>query len=170
MDTSKPAPSEIVERFRFNSRFRKPGESIAAFIAELRALAEFCNFGDMLEAMLRDRIVCGINDDSIQRRLLSESKLDYAKAVETALNMETAAQTLKNEATHLSAGGDSPAQPQVNRTGATPSKSGQSAPTCYRCGIRGRAESNCWVDKNIVCHYCQKKGTCSGLARARTKA
>ena len=70
--------------------------------------------------MLRDRIVCGINDDSIQRRLLSESKLDYAKAVETALNMETAAQsmkTLKNEATDLSAGGDSPVQPQVNRTG-----------------------------------------------------
>ena len=63
----KPAPSEIVERFRFNSRVRKPGESIAAFIVELRALAEFCNFGDTLEAMLRDRIVCGINDDSIQR-------------------------------------------------------------------------------------------------------
>ena len=132
VDTSKhfkPAPSEIVKRFRFNSRVRKPGESLAAFIAEVRALAEFCNFGDTLEAMLRDRIVCGINDDSIQRRLLSESKLDYAKAVETALNMETAAQsmkTLKNEATDLLAGGDSPAQPQVNRTGTTPSKSGKS--------------------------------------------
>ena len=169
VDTSKhfkPAPSEIVECFRFNSRVRKPGESIAAFIAELRALAEFCNFGDTLEAMLRDRIVCGINGDSIQRRLLSESKLDYAKAMETALNMETAAQsmkTLKNEAGDLSAGGDSPAQPQVNRMGTTPSKSGQSVPTCYRCGICGHAVSKCRVDKNIICHYCQKKGTCSGL-------
>ena len=78
----KPAPSEIVERFRFNSRARNPGESIAAYVAELRALAEFSNFGDTLETMLRDRIVCGINDDLIQRRLLSEPKLDYAKAVE----------------------------------------------------------------------------------------
>ena len=41
----KPAPSEIVERFKFHSRSRLPGESVAAFVAELRALAEFCNFG-----------------------------------------------------------------------------------------------------------------------------
>ena len=175
VDTSKhfkPAPSEIVECFRFNSRVRKPGESIAAFIAELRALAEFCNFGDTLEAMLRDRIVCGINGDSIQRRLLSESKLDYAKAMETALNMETAAQsmkTLKNEAGDLSAGGDSPAQPQVNRMGTTPSKSGQSVPTCYRCGICGHAVSKCRVDKNIICHYCQKKGHMQRACKSKSK-
>ena len=48
-------------------------------------------------------------------------------------------------------------QPQVNRTGATPSKSGQSVPTCYRCGIRGHTVSKCRVDKNIICHYCQKR-------------
>ena len=46
--------------------------------------------------MLRDRIVCGINDDVIQKRLLAEPKLDYAKAVETALNMETAAQSVRD--------------------------------------------------------------------------
>ena len=126
----KPAPSEIVERFCFNSRVRRSGESVAAFIAELRALAEFCNFGDTLEAMLRDRILCGINDDSIQRRLLSEPKLDYAKAVETALNMETAAQsmrTLKNKTEGST--GDTPAPPQVNKTSAA-HKPGKSVPTC----------------------------------------
>lgn len=53
----KPAPSEIVERFRFNSRIRRPSESVAAFVAELWALDAFWNFGDTLEAMLRDRIV-----------------------------------------------------------------------------------------------------------------
>ena len=42
----KPAPSEIVKRFHFNSRIRKPGKSVAAFIAELRTLAEFCKFGE----------------------------------------------------------------------------------------------------------------------------
>jgi hypothetical protein len=39
-----PTPSEIVQRFKFNSRVSQPGESIAMFIAELRALAKFCNF------------------------------------------------------------------------------------------------------------------------------
>ena len=45
--------------------------------------------------MLRDRIVCGINDDVIQKRLLGESTLDYAKAVEIAMAMETAEQSMK---------------------------------------------------------------------------
>ena len=30
-----PAPSEIVERFRFHTRFCKPGESVTAFVSEL---------------------------------------------------------------------------------------------------------------------------------------
>ena len=54
-----PPPSEIVQRFRFNSRVRKQGETVAAYIAELRALSKYCNYGDTLDSMLRDRLVCG---------------------------------------------------------------------------------------------------------------
>ena len=32
---------------------------MVTYLAELRSLAEFCNFGQTPEAMLRDRIVCG---------------------------------------------------------------------------------------------------------------
>ena len=40
-----PAPSEIVERFKFHTRFRKPGESVTAFVSELHSLAKSsCNF------------------------------------------------------------------------------------------------------------------------------
>ena len=67
----KPTPSQIVPRFRFHSRFRKPSESVATFVTELRALSEYCNYGTTLEDMLRDCLVCGINNDIIQRRLLS---------------------------------------------------------------------------------------------------
>ena len=65
-------PSEIVQRFKFNNRFRTEGESVADFVAALRNLAEHCEHGDILETMLRDRIVCGIRDEKIQRRLLVE--------------------------------------------------------------------------------------------------
>ena len=51
-----PPPSEVIQRYRFNSRSRNDGESIAAYVADLRRLAEFCNFGTTLEKMLRDRI------------------------------------------------------------------------------------------------------------------
>ena len=85
-----PKPSEIVQRFKFDSRIRQPGESISAYVAELRRLAQDCDYGSTLERMLRDRLVCGINDDRIQRRLLSETDLTFESAYKIALAAETA--------------------------------------------------------------------------------
>ena len=45
---------------------------MAKFVSELRLLAEFCNYEATFDDMLRDRLVCGIHDDHIQRRLLAE--------------------------------------------------------------------------------------------------
>ena len=44
--------------------------------------------------MLCDRLVCGINDDAIQRRLLSEQNLTFDKALTTAQGLEAAAKNL----------------------------------------------------------------------------
>ncbi|KAJ8041485.1 hypothetical protein HOLleu_12313 [Holothuria leucospilota] len=85
-----PTPSEIVQRCKFNSRFRKQGESVSSYVAELRALAEYCNYGITLNDMLRDRLVCGINNDRIQRNLLSKSSLTFETALEIAIGLETA--------------------------------------------------------------------------------
>ena len=48
---------------------------MSTFVAELRALAEFCNFGDSLDDMIRDRIVCGIMNGKIQQKLLAEKPI-----------------------------------------------------------------------------------------------
>ena len=50
------SPSEIVERFCFNSQVRKQEETVADYIAKSRALSKYCNYGDMLELMFQDRI------------------------------------------------------------------------------------------------------------------
>ena len=42
----QPQPSEIVQRFRFNTRVRQPQETIATYVTQLKRLAESCNFGD----------------------------------------------------------------------------------------------------------------------------
>ncbi len=85
--------SVIVERFNFHSKVRQQGQSVASFIAELRRLTEHCGFGPVLDDMMRDRLVCGTNDDRIQRHLLMEAddKLMLEKAVELATSMATAA-------------------------------------------------------------------------------
>ena len=53
-----PPPSEIVQCYKFNSRLRQDGESVAVYVSELRAIAQYCNFGDTLEVMLRHRLNC----------------------------------------------------------------------------------------------------------------
>ena len=59
-DHFSPKQSEIVQRSKFYSRLRKPGENISSYVAELRALAEHCNFSETLNVMILDRLVCGI--------------------------------------------------------------------------------------------------------------
>ncbi len=45
------------------------------FVVRLRQLTEHCSYRTALEEMLRDRIVGGINDECLQRRLLAEPEL-----------------------------------------------------------------------------------------------
>lgn len=53
-DHFAPQPSRIVRRNQFYRRDQQSGESISLFVAELRRLAEHCEFGANLEEMLCD--------------------------------------------------------------------------------------------------------------------
>uniref|UniRef100_A0A8C2FFT4 Gypsy retrotransposon integrase-like protein 1 n=2 Tax=Cyprinus carpio TaxID=7962 RepID=A0A8C2FFT4_CYPCA len=143
-----PKPSVIVQRFKFHSHFRKSGDSIAKFVAELRQLSEHCEFGAVLEDMLRDRLVCGINDDVIQRRLLGEATLSFTKAMEIAQGMESAALHAKDIQK-----ANSSAQSDVFQV--TKAAKGK-AVECYRCG--GAHFATSCKFKEAVCHNCGKKG------------
>ena len=90
-----PKPSLAVQRFKFFSRSRHAGESVAAFVAELKRLSEHCAFGDALQDMLRDRLVCGIHDQRTQRRLLAETDLTLQKAFDVAQAIESADSQVK---------------------------------------------------------------------------
>ena len=95
-----PKPVVTVQRFKFNSRTRQSDETMATFVAALRHLAIHCEFSNSLNDMLRDRLICGINDARIQRRLLAEANVDFQRALEIAQAMETAdrdAQHLQNQ-------------------------------------------------------------------------
>ena len=80
----------IAERFQFHKRSQLEGESISSFLASLKKLSEYCEFGTNLNDSLRDRFVCGLSNELIQKRLLSEADLSLSKASEIALAMETA--------------------------------------------------------------------------------
>ena len=84
---------------------------------------QYCEFGDTLNDMLRDRLVCGVNNEQLQRRLLSEPQLTFKKALEISQTFEAATRDAKD----LQDGPRSMA-PVQNIT----RKSGQSL--CYHCG------------------------------------
>ena len=48
--------NEIYERYQFNKRDQESGESVDSYVAALRTLAKTCNYGSLLDSLIRDRI------------------------------------------------------------------------------------------------------------------
>ena len=85
-----PQPLVIGERCRFYQRSQKSCETIADFVADLCRLSLQCEFGDFLDQALRDRFVCGVKSEALQRRLLTEADLTIKRAQDIAQHMESA--------------------------------------------------------------------------------
>ncbi len=182
-----PRPSMIVQRFKFNSRVKQTGESVADFVAELRRLSEHCQYGAVLDDMLRDRLVCGVNDSRIQRRLLGEEDgLTFKRAMDIATGMELAeknvadlqqgatqsvADSFKQGATlptvhKLQSGRQQWARGQSSGQTRNTTAQGANQSECFRCGGYHDATTCRW--KGATCHRCKKKGhlarRCQGRA------
>ena len=139
---------------------------MSTYVAELRALAEFCNFGETLELMLRDRLVCGINDETTQRLLLAESRLTYKEALEIATSQETASKNVQAlrglHSVHSHMGTSSLIEPvHMLKSGkqpvTLPAQKSKDFATCHRCGRGGHKASQCKFLK-AKCHSCGKIG------------
>ena len=90
-DHRNPKRNPIAERFLFNFRNRKPDKNISNYMAELRCLLQYCKYGDSLEDMLHDRLVCGVNHERTQQQLPSEGVLlALQKALDITLSLESA--------------------------------------------------------------------------------
>ena len=156
-DHYHPRPSIIVLRYTFNSRSRKEGESIAMYVAELKKLSTECEYGDSLNEMIRDRLVCGVNDRRIQRRLLAEPDLTFKKAMEIAQAMEAADKNVQ-EIQGCAAQGQ---YVHALRKGCDKP---QYAKECRHCGKRNHAEKDCRL-KEAECFKCKKKGHIAAVCK-----
>ena len=153
----EPKGTVIAERFHFRKRDQAMGESMADFDAALRKLAIHCNFADTLEDTLRDRFVCGLCSEAMQRRLLLEKGLSYRKAMDVALAMEAAereTKALKPASTiHKFASQDSRRKERSS---------------CYRCGRSNHGPADCRF-READCRNCGKKGHIVPVCRSRRR-
>ena len=119
--------------------------------------------------MIRDRVVCGI-DAAIQKRLLAEPKLTYAKAVEIAQSIETAAQSMRELRVKPEGAAQQISDVPLNRVDETSHESGIN---CYCCGNPGHMVAKCKMSRNIVCHKCGKtrhiQKVCKSKKRGKTE-
>ena len=79
----------------FNNRMQQDGETIDAYANELRSLASTCEFGQLQDDLIRDRIVCGLKDNATRRKLLQESKLKLTKCIDICRATESTTAQLK---------------------------------------------------------------------------
>ena len=101
--------------------------------------------------MIRGRLVCGVNNNSIQKCLLTEGdKLLLTKAISIAQSYKTA----EKDATELLPQGAN-SQP-VYRVQPAPT-TGAPSKKCYRCAKAGHWQSACHFKKER-CHSCNKVG------------
>ena len=166
-----PVPSEIVERCKFNSRFRKESESVGEFVASLRALAEHCNYGQTLDEMIRDRLVCGIRHDRIQRVLLAEKKLTLNKAIEFAQSVEMAEKNVADlqsaQASHDRGATNKVYHKQKFKGPPQNETNPQYQRLCGRCGSQPHTNGPCPALK-FNCHKCGMKGHFAKVCRKKT--
>ncbi|XP_037273492.2 uncharacterized protein LOC119165415 [Rhipicephalus microplus] len=158
-----PKPSTIGERAKFYRRAQHEGESLPEYVAELRKLSQSCQFGANLDEALRDRFVCGLLREDVQRVLFTEDdKLTFPRAVERALAMEAArknvaeTRVVESVATQLHK-----MEGECNYDPAdlyeAQAISGKQRLACYRCGSPSHTHSVC-PHVNNTCYKCGKKG------------
>ena len=140
-----PKPITIAERWKFYQRSQNNGEALKDYIAELRRLSRYCEFGGFLDEAIRDKFVCGLLNSSIRKRLLTEENLNLERATNLALSLE--ASKHENKLMDNNEG--------VNKVNFDKRR-------CYRCSDDTHLADSCRY-KTFICRNCNLKGH---LARA----
>ena len=84
------ARNVIYERLVFNQRNQKEGERIDNYVSELKRLSLTCDFGDLRDSLIRDRIVGGVLSDELRGELLKKPDLTLQKAHDYCRTFEAA--------------------------------------------------------------------------------
>ena len=107
---------------------------------------------------LRDRLVWGVKDTYIQKKLLAERELTLATAIQIAQGSETAEKNLREMGSESHKEGVHYVQKQTPKPIKTNSK-------CYRCGKTSHSGNDCPY-KDFVCRGCHKVGHLQKMCRA----
>ena len=107
--------------------------------------------------MLRDHLVCGINDQVIRRKMLTEKKLTLKLALEIAESTQAAAEI------YIEMSAVKVKEEPVNKVNDRTDKR-----TYYRCGTPGHLADKC-RHKDTFCRSCNKRRHLARACRSKSK-
>ena len=96
-----PKRNFIHEHAIFNERIQESGENVETYIRSLYELASRCNFGEMKEMCIRDRLVVGLQDKTLSTELQMKHDLTLETAVQLARNSEQVKQQISLQSQHV---------------------------------------------------------------------
>ena len=80
-----PVKNVIMDRHAFNTTDQKQHESIQSYVSTLKVMAKKCDLGTLHDELIRDRLVCGFQSDTVHAQLLKEKKLTLNSAFEICM-------------------------------------------------------------------------------------
>ncbi|KAL5250031.1 hypothetical protein ACHWQZ_G015941 [Mnemiopsis leidyi] len=152
----EPAPAKTLQRYLF-SKCDQKNLSIQDYVSELRTIANTCEFtANEFESRICDQFVAGVVNQTLKKKLLSETNLTLALAVEKAVNEEKSAREA-----NLMGGSDafrtnkvSSSKPSTPSTSKQRGNSANKPVVCKKCLLRGHDTAKC----KTKCFYCKKNG------------
>ena len=159
-DYFTPKKNVVLERFHFNNISQNDQEDFDRFLTQIKNQASLCEFGELKDQLIRDRIVVGIKNKAVQERMLREKDL----SLDNAITIAKTAEVTKN---HLQQLHDHPTVSEVTRRSTqkkTQKKTQKNRPQpkaqesngkhkCRRCD--NMHESRKCPAYGVQCHKCK---------------
>ena len=160
----------ILERAKFNRRNQLPGESAEQYITALYHQVEHCQYGELAQEMIRDRLVVGISDKALSERLCMDAELTLEKAKmmirqrevvheqrdmlhqSSSTKYTTTLEQVKSTRNKHTSHRPVAATPKTSRAVRTATQK-----KCKRCGNKPHSRDLCPA-KDAECYKCKKRG------------
>ena len=172
----------IFERAKFNQRKQEDGESVDDFVTALYCLSENCQYGDLRDEMIRDRIVVGLRDSSLSEKLQLEADLTLEKAVATARQRESVkkqqrvirAEDSPSNVDFINSKQSHGKKDKLVRSKPPAFKQWQkpnpvtSSEMCTRCGKRPHFGRQQCPARDATCQKCHRRGHFRAMCRTKS--